>query len=83
MTTSNFLMTNWLLTTNKTLFPNETESYIGRIYVQDGYLPNGTSTFTYFNATPCQNIIPEDDDRYHILENYYCPNMTKDHNFTV
>jgi len=83
MTTSQFLMANWLLTTNKTLFPNEPESYIGRIYVQEGYLPNGTSTFTYFNATSCQNIIPEDDDRYAILGNYSCPNMTSDYLFTV
>lgn len=63
-------MSSWIMTSNTTLFPNEVESYIGRIYVQESYLPNGTSTYTYFNSTPCSSIIPEDDFRYKILENY-------------
>jgi len=72
-----------LKTTNSTLFPNETDSYIGRVYVQDNYLPNGTTTYTYFNATPCQNIIPQDDYRYSVLHNYYCPDVNDEHKFTI
>lgn len=70
MTDSDLLIANWVLTSNKTLFPNEVESYIGRIYVQESYLPDGTSTFTYFNSTPCQSIIPEDDYRFKVLKDY-------------
>ena len=54
-------LANVLLTTNKTVFPDPISQYLSVVYAQQSYDQNHDVTWTYYNSTLCQNVIPEAD----------------------
>jgi hypothetical protein len=83
VTNQQILMAHYMASVNKTAFPGDITNYLSAVYWQESYDQSGNTTFTYYNSTLCQNVIPADDPRYNGLVDAFCPDMPAYSTFQV
>jgi hypothetical protein len=81
ITQEQVILANVLIASNKTIFPEKINQYLSVVYAQQSYDQIGNVTWTYYNSTLCQNVIPESDLRYNDLFDWSCPDWSPDSSF--
>ena len=75
---------NNIFSLDDSVFPNDTASYLSALYMVTQYdMLTFEPSYSYYNSTPCENVMSINDTRLDYLNGYTCPDVTNINDFLI